>query len=72
MLPLTAGQHADILFCRENRQRIFRDGRGNNHFHKLAFNNFCRRFGIQFAVKGDNTAECGGRVSFEGIVIGGK
>ena len=64
LAPLTAGQDAHVLFGGGDFQGFFAGGWRNDHFNKLARNDGLCGFRIQFAVEGDNAAECGGRVGF--------
>ena len=60
------------MFFRQNGLRGRADGRRNDDFDKLAFDDFSGGLFVQFAVKRDNAAECRGRVGGIGLVVSGK
>ena len=68
--PLAAFQYAHIGLGGKGGFGRIAHGRGDNHFHKLAFDNLAGQLVIQCAVKGDNAAEGGGGVGFIGQLVG--
>ena len=55
--PLAAGQQAHVGFGRDDGAGFLAHGRGDDHFNELTLNNGLGRFGVQFAVEGDDAAE---------------
>ena len=69
-VDLATHQYPYVFLGSGNGQCLIGGRRGDNHFHELTIDNGLGGGGIQLAVEGDDAAESGFGIGFEGQVIG--
>src|SRR3989344_1473195 len=67
--PLATGQQAHVGLGGDDGAGFFADARGNDHFDELTLDDGLGGLGVQFAVEGNDAAECRFGVSSVGQVV---